>query len=266
MEPIYPNSQDNCTPSCDEFDSRFSTRSLRMLKLLTPLLPSAIQPAIAMAIRLQELQVTLRLLRSDHFSRGLLHAADIGSHKFSTETVKLILEKISPLLTPDEKKEIDKIKQMLQMFETYKQLEPYMSMFSQMASACGTGETSKDTDSDCGNKGREAFANSAFGETLAQMLNPDMLNMLGFNAGNNSENNTGSNAGNNIGNMLNPDMLQTISGLMHAFSDSSPGSAEGDGDIKEADIGRQESPNTDSQENDLNQESADNYSQKGEPL
>lgn len=203
MEPIYPNSSDNCTETDDAFEVRFSTRPLRILKLLTPFLPVDIQPALAIMIRLQELKLVLHgfhitgrhtfpALFSAEAGQGNTNSHD-GPDSFSPELMNRLLKKIDPLLLPEEQKEIGKIRQMLQMLETYKQLEPYMSMFSQMSSMSQTAEdqntpeedaqkASDDTDelSDC-NQTKQHTSNDTgvFPGNLMSMLSPDMIQNLG---------------------------------------------------------------------------------------
>ncbi len=141
MEPITANSCDNCTENDNAFEQRFSTRSLRMLKLITPYFPVSIQPSIALMIRMQELMLLLHNRKASNTPAfSMLFSAENHSgnssvpdqHPFSPEFMNQLLQKISPLLLPEERSMIDRIRQMMQMFETYKQLEPYMSMFSQM--------------------------------------------------------------------------------------------------------------------------------------
>ncbi len=184
MEPIYPNSHDNCTDAEDTFEHRFSTRSLRMLKIITPFLPEHIQPGLAAMIRMQELTHTLNCLRTLTPS-SFVHASEKGktptsphslAELFQPDTLNRILQRLSPLLRPNERNELAKIQQMMQMFETYKQLEPLMSMFTEMNTNTNHTEES-----------------SGFSpEMLMSMLSPDMLQNVGplmqmFGSGPNTE-------------------------------------------------------------------------------
>ena len=134
MEPIYPNEQPIHAASvgdAGEFDERFSTRPLRILKALTPLLPERMQPAIAMCIRLQELKIALNLLTGSAFYRstdGPVHSDDMMSPEFLNQ----IFNRLEPLLSYTERSTFQKLRQTMQMFETMKQLEPLMQFFAQM--------------------------------------------------------------------------------------------------------------------------------------
>jgi len=94
------------------------------------------------------------------------------------DTLNRILNRLSPLLSPHERSELAKIQKLMQMMETYKQLEPLMSMFSEMAnanreeSASGTGDTAQNcTASD--------FSSGFSPDMLMGMLSPDMLQNAG---------------------------------------------------------------------------------------
>lgn len=171
MEPIFPNSYDNCTDMEDSFEQHFSTRSLRILKVITPFLPKQIQPSLAVMIRMQELTHTLHCLRTltptpfVHASEKVKTASSPHSltELLQPDTLNQILQRLSPLLRPDERNGLAKIQQMIQMFETYKQLEPLMSMFTEMNA--GTNHTEE--------------ASGFSPETLMSMLNPDMLQNIG---------------------------------------------------------------------------------------
>ncbi len=217
MEPIYPNNFDNCTETEDTFDLQFSTRPLRMLKIITPFLPADIQPGIAMMIRLQELKHTMKQLRTGSATSPLFAAesnihtrsAQTLSDLFSPEILNPILQKLSPLLLPKERKELAKIQQLLQMLETYKQLEPYISMFTQAASAfspeeSATAEYTESEHADSSTRTDPESANSGASNSVPG-FSPDML--MG---------------------MLSPDMLQNLGGLMQLFAPGtdSPSSTE----------------------------------------
>ena len=186
MEPIYPNCSDNCMDTEDVFEQRFSTRTLRMLKIVTPFLPQNIQPGLAAMIRMQELTHILNSLRTQtpvaNVSASEQSAAVTPVHSLSDllqpDTLNRILNRLSPLLSPHERSELAKIQKLMQMMETYKQLEPLMSMFSEMAnakqeeSASGTGDTSQNcTASD--------FSSGFSNDMLMGMLSPDMLQNAG---------------------------------------------------------------------------------------
>lgn len=186
MEPIYPNCPDNCMDTEDSFEQRFSTRTLRMLKIVTPFLPQNIQPGLAAMIRMQELTHILNSLRTQtpvaNVSASEQSAAVTPVHSLSDllqpDTLNRILNRLSPLLSPHERSELAKIQKLMQMMETYKQLEPLMSMFSEMAnakqeeSASGTGDTSQNcTASD--------FSSGFSNDMLMGMLSPDMLQNAG---------------------------------------------------------------------------------------
>ena len=208
MEPIYPTAQDNNISSCDEYDTLFSNRSLRMFKLLTPLLPCAIRPTLAIFIQLQELQITMKQLRTNVHQDLLFAQNPSEQKKNSMETLKLAFDRISPLLHPDEQKEINKIKQMFQAFETYKQLEPYMSLFSQMASAFNTDHTEEYTNP-CADQTDFHAEHYSDDHTHINPLGMNVMDIMSMMNPMNSD---------TMENLLNPDMLNTLSGLMQAFS------------------------------------------------
>lgn len=186
MEPIYPNCPDNCMDTEDTFEQRFSTRTLRMLKIVTPFLPQNIQPGLAAMIRMQELTHILNSLRTQtpvaNVSASEQSAAVTPVHSLSDllqpDTLNRILNRLSPLLSPHERSELAKIQKLMQMLETYKQLEPLMSMFSEMAnanreeSASGTGDTAQ-------NSTASDFSSGFSPDMLMGMLSPDMLQNAG---------------------------------------------------------------------------------------
>lgn len=186
MEPIYPNCPDNCMDTEDTFEQRFSTRTLRMLKIVTPFLPQNIQPGLAAMIRMQELTHVLSSLRTQapvaNVSASEQSAAVTPVHSLSDllqpDTLNRILNRLSPLLSPHERSELAKIQKLMQMLETYKQLEPLMSMFSEMANAnreessSGTGDTAQ-------NSTASDFSSGFSPDMLMGMLSPDMLQNAG---------------------------------------------------------------------------------------
>lgn len=186
MEPIYPNCPDNCMDTEDTFEQRFSTRTLRMLKIVTPFLPQNIQPGLAAMIRMQELTHVLSSLRTQapvaNVSASEQSAAVTPVHSLSDllqpDTLNRILNRLSPLLSPHERSELAKIQKLMQMLETYKQLEPLMSMFSEMANAnreessSGTGDTAQ-------NSTASDFSSGFSPDMLMEMLSPDMLQNAG---------------------------------------------------------------------------------------
>lgn len=153
MEPITTPPCDNCTENEDAFEQRFSTRSLRILKLITPFFPVAVQPSIALMIRMQELLLLLRRKKHSPVSQT-------DPPVFSEDLWNQLLSRITPLLLPEERSMVDKIRQMFQLIDTYKQLEPYLSAFSQMNDMSGD-----DT--------------GIFPDALMGMLSPDLMQNLG---------------------------------------------------------------------------------------
>lgn len=146
MEPIYPNEQPNQTASFEapgEFDERFSTRPLRMLKALAPLLPEHIQSAIAISVRLQELQIALRI-----YTGAAFHKNTDGSgftERFSSpDFFNQVFGRLEPILSPAEQSSFQKIRQTMQMFETMKQMEPLMQFFAQMQEESGSEANSSE--------------------------------------------------------------------------------------------------------------------------
>ena len=186
MESIYPNCPDNCTDTEDAFEQRFSTRTLRMLKIVTPFLPQNIQPGLAAMIRMQELTHALGALRTQApFSfvsasekSPAVTAAHSLSDLFQPDTLNRILNRLSPLLAPHERNELAKIQKLMQMLETYKQLEPLMSMFSEMFNASHE-ESFSDTGDATQDSTASDFSSGFSPDMLMGMLNPDMLQNTG---------------------------------------------------------------------------------------
>lgn len=182
MEPIYPN-HDNCTDTEDLFEQRFSTRSLRILKILTPFLPQNIQPGLAILIRMQELSHSLNCLHTLTPASFVLASEKNNTVQHTLaellqpDTLNHIFKRLSPLLLPQERNELAKIRQLMQMFETYKQLEPLMSMFAEMtANTAHTNDSTNNPDTDAENSATAPDFSTGFSpEMLMSMLSPDML-------------------------------------------------------------------------------------------
>lgn len=107
------------------FDTLYTTNGLQVLKILLPHLQKDIQPGIAVYIKLNELLFSLR------FSKGLKECSAPLSTGKETDMQELICE-ISPYLNGNEKEMLQKIADLKDNMERFKQISRMMQMIEDM--------------------------------------------------------------------------------------------------------------------------------------
>ncbi len=120
------------------FDTLYTNRQIQMLKLAMPLLPSVYRSFLAIYIKFLELQHTINMAKSSHFSDAV--HPDNGGFTLNAETMDNYFQSIMPYLSDDDKGKVQKIKNMLQTMEQFKQMKPILDMMSQT----GEGASSED--------------------------------------------------------------------------------------------------------------------------
>lgn len=120
------------------FDTLYTNRQIQMLKLAMPLLPSVYRSFLAIYIKFLELQHTINMAKNSHFSDAV--HPDNDGFSFTAETMDNYFQSIMPYLSDDDKGKVQKIKNMLQTMEQFKQMKPILDMMSQS----GEGASSED--------------------------------------------------------------------------------------------------------------------------
>lgn len=118
------------------FDTLYTNRQIQMLKLAMPLLPSVYRSFLAIYIKFLELQYTINIAKNTGFSEDRRN--EKTGFSISTETMENYFQSIMPYLSDDDKGKIQKIKNMLQTMEQFKQMKPILDMMSQSK---GTSQT-----------------------------------------------------------------------------------------------------------------------------
>ena len=112
--------------SITAFDTLYTTNHLQMLKILLPHLQKDMQPHIAVYIKLNEFLFALR------FSKDCKPKSDSGSCKKEIDIQALICE-ISPYLSGNEKEMLQKLAEMKDNMEKFKQINQMMQMMDGMS-------------------------------------------------------------------------------------------------------------------------------------
>ena len=118
------------------YDTLYTNRQIQMLKLAMPLLPSVYRSFLAIYIKFLELQYTINIAKNTGFSEDRRN--EKTGFSISTETMENYFQSIMPYLSDDDKGKIQKIKNMLQTMEQFKQMKPILDMMSQSK---GTSQT-----------------------------------------------------------------------------------------------------------------------------
>ncbi|MGN0132818.1 MAG: hypothetical protein ACI4AA_10290 [Lachnospiraceae bacterium] len=120
------------------FDTLYTNRQIQMLKLAMPLLPSVYRSFLAIYIKFLELQYTINIAKNSRFSDEVHN--EKNDFSLNAETMENYFQSIMPYLSDDDKGKIQKIKNMMQTMEQFKQMKPILDMMSQ----AGEGASSED--------------------------------------------------------------------------------------------------------------------------
>ena len=112
--------------SITAFDTLYTTNHLQMLKILFPHLQKDMQPHIAVYIKLNEFLFTLRFSKECKFKNDSDHC------KNEIDMQALICE-ISPYLSGNEKEMLQKLAEMKDNMEKFKQISQMMQMMDGMS-------------------------------------------------------------------------------------------------------------------------------------
>lgn len=120
------------------FDTLYTNQQIQMLKLAMPLLPPVYCSFLAVYIKFLELKYTISSAGKLNFS-GNSHEND-RNYSLDAKSLDQYFQSIMPYINENDKANLQKIKNMLQTMEQFKQMRPILEMMSQNA---GT-ETSED--------------------------------------------------------------------------------------------------------------------------
>ena len=119
------------------FDTLYTNQQIQMLKLAMPLLPSVYRSFLAIYIKFLELQYTMQTAKQICFSTDGNH----DNTSMNISTLDQYFCNIMPYVSDEEKGKIQKIKNMFQTMEQFKQMQPILDMMTQ-----ANNDSSSDTD------------------------------------------------------------------------------------------------------------------------
>lgn len=120
------------------FDTLYTNQQIQMLKLAMPLLPPVYRSFLAVYIKFLELKYTINAAGRLNFSGGF-HDKD-EDYTLDAKSLDRYFQSIMPYINENDKANLQKIKNMLQTMEQFKQMRPILEMMSQNASS----ETTED--------------------------------------------------------------------------------------------------------------------------
>lgn len=119
------------------FDTLYTNQQIQMLKLAMPLLPSVYRSFLAIYIKFLELQYTIHTAKQIRFSTD----GNAEGTLLNASTLDQYFGSIMPYISDEEKGKIQKIKNMFQTMEQFKQMQPILDMMVQ-----SNNDASSDTD------------------------------------------------------------------------------------------------------------------------
>ncbi len=111
------------------FDTLYTNQQIQMLKLAMPLLPSVYRSFLAVYIKFLELRYTMSSAGKLNFS-GSFHEKD-NNYSLDVKSLDQYFQSIMPYINENDKANLQKIKNMLQTMEQFKQMRPILEMMSQ---------------------------------------------------------------------------------------------------------------------------------------
>ncbi|MBQ8188168.1 MAG: hypothetical protein IJZ44_00090 [Lachnospiraceae bacterium] len=109
------------------FDALYTNQQIQMLKLAMPLLPSVYRSFLAIYIKFLELQYTMQTAKQIRFSTD----GNYNDTSMNFSTLDQYFCNIMPYVSDEEKGKIQKIKNMFQTMEQFKQMQPILDMMAQ---------------------------------------------------------------------------------------------------------------------------------------
>ncbi len=110
------------------FDTLYTNQQIQMLKLAMPLLPSVYRSFLAIYIKFLELQYTIQTAKQIQFCKN---AESDTRDTLNAATLEQYFCSIMPYLSDEEKGKVQKIKNMFQTMEQFKQMQPILDMMAQ---------------------------------------------------------------------------------------------------------------------------------------
>lgn len=146
------------------FDSLFTTNHIQILKLLIGYMDSAIQGKMAVYIKFMELSHTLKMVKS-HPTISVSPCCN------STDSngLSLLLDEIVPFCRPEEKEQLQSIKNIFQTLENIQGMMEMMDFVKEMAPEMFDGDNS-------GGMNFSDMMNMSQGSDMSQMM--EMMNMM----------------------------------------------------------------------------------------
>lgn len=111
------------------FDTLYTNQQIQMLKLAMPLLPPLYRSFLAVYIRFLELSYTIHSAGKLNFS-GSLHERN-EDYSLDAQALDRYFQSIMPYMNETDKAGVQKIKNMFQTMEQFKQMRPILEMMSQ---------------------------------------------------------------------------------------------------------------------------------------
>lgn len=111
------------------FDTLYTNQQIQMLKLAMPLLPPVYRSFLAVYIKFLELKYTISAAGQLNFSDGSCEKKD-GCFP-DAKSLDRYFQSIMPYLNEADKASLQKIKNMMQTMEQFKQMRPILEMMSQ---------------------------------------------------------------------------------------------------------------------------------------
>ncbi len=122
MESILSGHGGDGSEADRDFDTLFDTKANRILRVLIPFFPVAYQPALVVWLRFSQLQYALAFLKGKRPCSGF---QEYGS--FDLSDPEPLFSRLKPCLSPEECREMERMQNMLSMYQRFKQLEPLLS-------------------------------------------------------------------------------------------------------------------------------------------
>lgn len=112
------------------FDTLYTNQQIQMLKLAIPLLPPVYRSFLAVYIKFLELKFTISSAGKLNFSGGF---HEDRNYTLDARSLDQYFQSIMPYINENDKANIQKIKNMVQTMEQFKQMRPILEMMSQNA-------------------------------------------------------------------------------------------------------------------------------------
>lgn len=120
--------------SIQDFDTCYITNHGQILKILFPLLPCKHQNTIACYIKLQE---CFAVLKKPDFTKS---AASFDPKNWMDLDFHALKQELSPYCSTKEMEVFQKLENLIQMYQTYQNMQQYMPLFQELQN--GTGDIS----------------------------------------------------------------------------------------------------------------------------